>query len=91
MRESSMAVPIPEPLAVPSDLVTVQEGVLLLKDTPYPVSESTVRRWIPRHQMFVRQFRRRHYISFTQLLIAHRDEYAASERAAARKRERPKP
>ncbi|MGW5690296.1 hypothetical protein ACWEWX_04800 [Streptomyces asiaticus] len=71
-----MAISITEPLAVPDDLVTIKEAVALLRPTPYPPSDTTVRRWIARHGLFVRRAGGRDYVSFTDLLEAQRDEAA---------------
>ncbi|EFL29414.1 hypothetical protein SSOG_09128 [Streptomyces himastatinicus ATCC 53653] len=85
-----MAVPIPESLAVPSVLVSIDEAHGLLRGTPYEPSKSTIRRWIPRHGMFVRRIDGCDYVGMDELVTAHREETAARLRAAARKRERSK-
>lgn len=84
-----MAVPIPEPLTVPSVLVSIDEAHGLLRGTPYEPSKTTIRRWIPRHGMFVRRIDGRDYVGMDELVTAHREETLARQRAAERKRERP--
>lgn len=71
-----MALSALTPQPATSDLVTVKEAVLLLQDTPYPVSESTIKRWIRRHQMTVKRPRGVIHVSFSDVLEVHRDEYA---------------
>lgn len=84
-----MAVPIPEPLPVPSVLVSIDEAHGLMCGTPYEPSKSTIRRWITRHHMHVRKVDGCVYVGLEDLVTAHRVETVARLRAAARKRERP--
>ncbi|MFE1767278.1 hypothetical protein ACFW81_24050 [Streptomyces angustmyceticus] len=67
-----MATPLPSNAA---DLVTTKEIVALLRPTPYPASESTVRRWIRRYDIPVTRQRGTCWVSFTDILEAQRDEY----------------
>lgn len=83
-----MAVPIPEPLPVPSVLVSIDEAHGLLRGTPYEPSKTTIRRWITRHHMFVRKVGGCVYVGLEDLVTAHREETLARQRAAERKRER---
>jgi hypothetical protein len=56
------------------DLISLREGVDLLRDTPYPASESTIKRWIRRYDISVVRVGRADHISFSDLLRVHRDE-----------------
>ncbi|MEW1754152.1 hypothetical protein [Streptomyces angustmyceticus] len=67
-----MATPLPA--ADAADLVTTKEIVQLLKPTPYPASESTVRRWIKRYRIAVVRRGLANCVSFTDILEAQRDE-----------------
>lgn len=67
-----MATPLP---ASAADLVTTKEIVELLRPTPYPVSESTIRRWIKRYRIPVVRRGLVNMVSFTDILEAQRDEY----------------
>ncbi|MFI0156150.1 hypothetical protein [Streptomyces lydicus] len=64
------------PVPVTSDLVTFDEAVLMLKDTPYPVSRSTIKRWAGRYRMARVRIGRKDHVSFSDVLEAQRDEYA---------------
>jgi hypothetical protein len=57
------------------DLVSLSEAVDLLKGTPYPVSESTIRRWLKRRGLQTVRVRGRVCASYSDILEAQRDEY----------------
>ncbi|MER6844770.1 hypothetical protein [Streptomyces platensis] len=67
-----MATPLPA--ADAADLVTLKEIVQLLKPTPHPASESTIRRWIKRYGIRVVRRGMVNKVSFTDILEAQRDE-----------------
>jgi hypothetical protein len=62
------------PAPAADDLISLEEGVALLRETPYPRSASTIKRWIKRYGIDVVRIGRVDHISFTDLLEAHRDE-----------------
>ncbi|MFI2620444.1 hypothetical protein [Streptomyces sp. NPDC018584] len=57
----------------PTDLISYEEAEALFKDTPYPVSERTVKRWVGRHRLHIKRRGRTPYVSFSELLQIHRD------------------
>lgn len=67
-----MATPLP--VAHADDLVSTKEIVALLRPTPYPASESKIRRWIKRYRITVVRRGITNYVSFTDILEAQRDE-----------------
>ncbi|MFG2532791.1 hypothetical protein [Streptomyces sp. NPDC048516] len=70
-----MALSVITPESVTGDLVTLKEAVLLLKDTGYPASQSTLRRWINRHGVLTKRIGRVDYVCFSDVLLVQRDEY----------------
>lgn len=58
------------------DLISLQEAQALLRDTPHPVSLSTLKRWVTRHRLETRRIDRATHVSFSDLLEVHRDEAA---------------
>lgn len=73
-----MAAPIPSPISAPDDPVTLKEALALLRKSPYPASESTLKRWISRYRIQRRRVGKADYVSFSDVLVAQRD--AAQER-----------
>lgn len=66
--------------AIDDDLVTLQEGVELLRLTDLPVSESTVKRWVIRYRLAVQRIGKADHVSYSDLLEVHRDEMNARAR-----------
>lgn len=59
------------------ELVSLKEAVALLHDTPLRPSESTIRRWVERYDIETTRLRGGVvHMSFSDLLVAHRDEIA---------------
>lgn len=77
-----MAAPIPSPTPAPNDLVTLRQALALLRRSPYPASESTLKRWISRYRIQRRRIGRADYVSFSDVVIAQRQ--AARERQEQR-------
>ncbi|MFJ1993029.1 hypothetical protein [Streptomyces asiaticus] len=69
-----MATPTAVHQPIPDDLVTLKEASALLRPTPRPASVSTIGRWIARYRIAVFPAGKVHRISFTDVLIAQRDE-----------------
>ncbi|MFJ2202445.1 hypothetical protein [Streptomyces violaceusniger] len=69
-----MATPTLSIQSLPDDLVTLKEASVLLRPTPRPASVSTITRWIARYHITVFQRGKSHAVSFTDVLIAQRDE-----------------
>ncbi|MFE7547020.1 hypothetical protein [Streptomyces gardneri] len=70
-----MAVSTVQPSLSPCDLVTYKEAKRLFAQTPYPVSESTMRRWevdTIKRGGIVR-------VSWSDLLVAHGEWVAAAD------------
>ena len=60
--------------AATSDLMPLQACSDLLAPTGHPASVSTLRRWIKAHGLHVERFDRTDYVSYSDVLEAHRDE-----------------
>lgn len=56
-----------------SDAITVEEALLLLEPTGYPVSESTLQRWLVRAGVPRERVGKAYYYSMTDVLEIHRD------------------
>lgn len=61
-------------MAADADLITVKEGVALLRHTPLAPSASTVKRWIVEYQLKTERIGKPDYVSFSELLEVHRKE-----------------
>jgi hypothetical protein len=59
-----------------ADLTTLEECAALLKETGHPASPSTLRRWIAKHGIPTAKVRGKVFVSFTAILMVHRDEVA---------------
>lgn len=73
-----MAIATLAPHSVPTDLMPLQEIHDLLRETGHPVSVSTLRRWAAAGDFHTerrrsRQGWRRDYVSFSDMLMAHRE------------------
>jgi transposase-like protein len=66
--------------AIDDDLVTLQEGVELLRLTGRPVSHSTLKRWVIRYRLSTKRIRGTDHVSYSDLLEVHRDEMNARTR-----------
>ncbi|MFH9426008.1 hypothetical protein [Streptomyces sp. NPDC017529] len=71
-----MALPTltPQADALPDDLVSLEEAVALLRLTPFPTSITTLRRWTTKYRMDTYRCGRRDMVSYSDVLVAHRDE-----------------
>jgi hypothetical protein len=58
-----------------ADFVSLKEAVALLKPTPYPASESTIRRWLARHGRETVRICGKVHASYSDILEVQRDEY----------------
>ncbi|MFD8469033.1 hypothetical protein ACFV10_28495 [Streptomyces cyaneofuscatus] len=72
------------PLPAPNDLMPLQVISDFLKETGHPASVSTIRRWIAAEDLPTVRRRsaggwRRDYVSYSDILMAHRDWVAAKE------------
>jgi hypothetical protein len=65
-----------------SDWVTPQEAAELFSGTPYPVSVSTIKRWVRRHQLDTVMIGSAKAASYSDLLEIHRDEVVRRDAAA---------
>lgn len=64
----------PQTNTLPDDLVTLEEAVALLRPTPFPTSVTTLRRLISKHGIQTRRRGRHLEVSYSDVLVAHRDE-----------------
>lgn len=55
------------------DLVTMDEGLAMLRDTGYPLPKSTAERLLAAGKHPVHRMGRDRYVSMTSLLTVHRD------------------
>ncbi|MDX5526125.1 hypothetical protein PV677_36255 [Streptomyces sp. DE06-01C] len=90
-REYAMAIEhlIPAPAPAPNDLMPLSAVIDLLRKTGHPASESTIRRWIDQAEargepMYTERRRfvtggRRAYVSYSDILMAHRDWVRAKD------------
>lgn len=72
-----MAIATLTPHSAPTDLMPLQEIQDLLRETGHPVSVSTIRRWATAGDFHTERRRsrqgRRDYVSFSDVLMAHRE------------------
>lgn len=68
-----MALPSYTPKA---DMVTIKECAVLFRETGRPASETTISRWIAKHQIPTEWEGRTRLVSFSDMLPVHRDEIA---------------
>lgn len=61
------------PKPIPSDLICLDECLDLLRETGHPKSKSTLWRWIQKRQIPVVSRGGKCYVSFSDILEAHRD------------------
>ncbi|MFF6903472.1 hypothetical protein [Streptomyces hydrogenans] len=73
-----MAGTIVQPRTPVHDLVTYKEARRLFAQTPFPVSESTMRRWVQDLGLTSGRLHGVVYISWSDLLVAHGDWVAAT-------------
>ncbi|MFK8851300.1 hypothetical protein [Streptomyces sp. Ac-502] len=66
----------PEIRSIPDDLVSLEEALALLRITPFPTSLTTLRRWIAKYGIATYPRGRHHEVSYSDVLVAHRDENA---------------
>lgn len=67
-----MAAPIPSPASAPNDLVTLRTATALLRKSPYPASESTLKRWVSRYRIPRKRVGKADYVSFSDVLVVQR-------------------
>ncbi|KFG02564.1 hypothetical protein IQ62_01260 [Streptomyces scabiei] len=75
-----MAATIPTP--ADSDWVTPKEAVELFRGTPYPVSVSTIKRWVREYRLDTRMIGSAKAASYSDLLEIHRDRIVDRDAAA---------
>lgn len=69
-------VPLTTPEPVASDLMPLQVCSDLLRETEHPAAVTTLWRWIQKHQIPVVRRGGKCFVSFSDILEAHRDEVA---------------
>jgi hypothetical protein len=67
-----------QPYPLDRDLVTYKEARRLFAQTPYPVSETTLRRWVKELELEAVKFAGVVYVSYSDLLVAHREWVAST-------------
>jgi TusA-related sulfurtransferase len=73
IREPYVAVEFPLPF-IADDMETLEDVSILLSETGHPASVTTIRRWIKRNDFYTeRDQNGRVLVSFSDILIAHRD------------------
>ncbi|MFC7794571.1 MerR family transcriptional regulator [Streptomyces cinereoruber] len=76
-----MAISNLQPALPAPDLVTYKEAKRLFAETPYPVSEPTMRRWVKEFGISAEKFRGIVHVPYTDLLVAHGAWVAATTAA----------
>lgn len=66
-----MAVSTIQPYSLDRDLVTYKEAEGLFRETPHPVSERTMRRWVKTYKIDTSRYAGIVYVSMSDLLVAH--------------------
>ncbi|HEX5567935.1 MAG TPA: hypothetical protein VFY14_13585 [Streptomyces sp.] len=66
------------PEAAPDDLFPIKEVPALLRETEYPASETTIRRWIDKHGIRTWLVRGSRRVSYSDVLTAQREEAIAA-------------
>lgn len=66
-----MAVSTIQPYPIAHDLVTYKEAERLFRETPHPVSERTMCRWVKKYNIDTSKFAGTVYVSMSDLLVAH--------------------
>ncbi|MEU5660035.1 hypothetical protein ABZ802_31120 [Streptomyces sp. NPDC047737] len=61
------------PYPVPADMMLIEEIRDQLNQTPYPVPLSRIREWIEEQDLYVERFRRRVFVSYSDILMAHQE------------------
>ncbi|MFB7222393.1 hypothetical protein [Streptomyces sp. NPDC056227] len=62
--------------AAARDMMTLEEISDQLRATGHPASVSTIRRWIAKDDLYVERRRRKDYVSFSDILMAHKEAVA---------------
>lgn len=62
------------PQAGTGNLFRLKEIVALLRETPYPASESTLNRWIKKYGIPTEVIGRRVHVPYTPVLLAQKEE-----------------
>ncbi|MFF1916185.1 hypothetical protein ACFVYE_32280 [Streptomyces sp. NPDC058239] len=68
-----MAIQTIVPYSVASDMLTLEEIRDQLKDTGYPVTTDDIKRWIQEQDLYVEKYRRKVYVSYSDILMAHKE------------------
>lgn len=68
-----MAIQTITPYPVASDMTELEEIREQLKDTGYPVSLDTIKAWIQDQDLYTERYRRKTYVSYSDILLAHRE------------------
>ncbi|WP_331746697.1 hypothetical protein [Streptomyces sp. NBC_00842] len=72
-----MAIQTIVPYTVASDMLSIKEIRDQLKDTGYPVTTDDIERWIREQGLYVEKYRRDVYVSYSDILMAHKDWIAS--------------
>ena len=68
-----MAIQTIVPYPVASDMLSVEEIRDQLKDTGYPVTTDDIKRWIQEQDLYVEKYRRKVFVSYSDILMAHKE------------------
>ena len=66
------------PYPVPADMMQIEDVRDQLNQTGHPVPLSRIREWIAEQDLYVEKFRRRVFVSYSDILMAHQ-EYVTSK------------
>ncbi|MFB7313030.1 hypothetical protein [Streptomyces sp. NPDC056192] len=66
----------PYTVAAARDMMSLEDISDQLRATGHPASVSTIRRWIARGDLHVERRRRKDYVSYTDILMAHQEAVA---------------
>lgn len=61
------------PYPVPADMMQIEEIRDQLNQTPHPVPLARIREWIAEQDLYVEKFRRRVFVSYSDILMAHQE------------------
>ncbi|WP_399559192.1 hypothetical protein OH809_45305 (plasmid) [Streptomyces sp. NBC_00873] len=68
-----MAIQTIVPYSVASDMTELDDIRDQLKDTGHPVATTDIERWIREQDLYTEKYRHRVYVSYSDILMAHKD------------------
>ncbi|MFD7615722.1 hypothetical protein [Streptomyces sp. NPDC059802] len=74
-----MAMQTINPYPVANDLMALDDIRDQLKDTGHPVTTDDIERWIQEQDLYVERYRRKTYVSYSDILMAHQEAAASPD------------